>query len=102
MFTRQYPGTGRHKTGIIMVGHRPSCVYHLTDIPHVSRSPTPSPSVFTSCKQNTGGGNGLETSLSQKATINTALPGLQTWKIELKVTNSVSQSSNVLKCEMVE
>jgi len=40
------PGTGQHKTGIIMVGHHPPCVYLQSTwrhYMHVMISPRPSP-----------------------------------------------------------
>ena len=52
--------TGQCKTGIKMVRHHPPCVYHLMSS-HLTRSPSPSPSIFVKCKQsNTGGGTAWE------------------------------------------
>ena len=52
------------ETWIIVVWHRPLCDWLPSDIMYVTRSPRPSPSIFTQCKQSkTGGGNGLATTL---------------------------------------
>ena len=51
-------GTDRQKRGIIMIGHRPLCVYLTSS--HVTRSSRPSPAISAYCKRsNTGSGNGL-------------------------------------------
>jgi len=59
------PETDRCKTGIIMVGHCPLCVYPLsTQRHHVTKHPRPSPSGHAYCRWSESGcGDSLGTRL---------------------------------------